>query len=100
MEHKDDTFDNPILKKILESENHDVESIIVLQGLSRAVIGVSERWGEIPKLVYDKDIIFDILVNDEGMSEDEATEHFYYNILGTYMGEGTPVYIADFRSEA
>ena len=97
MEHKDDTFDNPILKKILESSNHDVESIIVLQGLSRAVIGVSERWGEIPKLVYDKDIIMDILVNEEGMSEDEAMDHFYYNIMGTYMGEGTPVYITDFR---
>ena len=97
MDHKDDTFDNPILKKILESEEHDVGSLIVLQGLSRAVIGVSERWGEIPKLVYDKDIIFDILVNDEGMSEDEAADHFYYNIMGTYMGEGTPIYITDFR---
>lgn len=97
MDHKDDTFDNPILKKILESEEHDVDSLIVLQGLSRAVIGISERWGEIPKLVYDKDIIFDILVNDEGMTEEEAMDHFYYNILGMYMGEGTPVYITDFR---
>ena len=59
MEHKDDTFENPILKKILESEIHDVDSIIVLQGLSGAVIGISERWGEIPKLVYDKDRYLD-----------------------------------------
>jgi len=100
MEHKDDTFENPILKKILESDIHDVDSIIVLQGLSGAVIGISERWGEIPKLVYDKDKIMDILVEGEGMSEDEAVDHFYYNIMGTYMGEGTPVYITDYRSEA
>ena len=97
MVDKDDTFDNPILKKILKSNKHDVESIIVLEGLTDAVVGISERWGEVPKLVYDKDLIMDILIDNEGMTEDEAIEHFYYNILGMYMGEGTPVYITDFR---
>jgi hypothetical protein len=32
---------------------------------------------------------------DEGMTELDATEWFYFNVAGSYVGEGTPVWIDD-----
>lgn len=29
------------------------------------------------------------------MTEEEAIEYFEYNILGSYMGENTPVFLED-----
>jgi hypothetical protein len=42
--------------------------------------------------VYSIDAIIDILVS-EGMTEEDAFDHFYYNIDGSHMGEFTPIYI-------
>ena len=39
--------------------------------------------------------IIKILKKRDGMSEDEALEYFYYNIKGSYMGEGTPLFFDD-----
>ena len=27
------------------------------------------------------------------MSEEDALEHFYYNMIGSYVGESTPVFL-------
>ena len=40
----------------------------------------------------NQDAIIDILVS-EGMTEEDAYDHFYYNVDGSYMGEFTPIYI-------
>jgi hypothetical protein len=44
--------------------------------------------------VYSVKKIIAILVS-EGMSEEDAMEHFYFNIAGSYMGEKTPIYVHD-----
>ena len=38
-------------------------------------------------------IICEILVERDGMSVDEAYEFFQYNIMGSYNGEGMPVFL-------
>ena len=76
----------------------DMDAIIILAGMSDALIGVSERWGEVPKLVYDKEKVLELLILEDGLSPEEAEEHFYFNVLGTWMGEGSPIFITDFRN--
>jgi hypothetical protein len=58
-----------------------------------AIMGVVTRIG-LEAVCYNTDRILDILVEKEGMSEEEAIEHFDYNIAGSYVGEHTPVFLA------
>ena len=56
-----------------------------------AIIGVSERIGDEPVVAYDTTKIVDIL--SRSMTVDEAYEYFEFNILGSYVGKKTPVFI-------
>ena len=29
----------------------------------------------------------------EGMTDEEAVEYFEYNVVGSWMGEGTPIFL-------
>tara|TARA_R100000781_G_scaffold65974_1_gene41495 strand:+ start:5187 stop:5468 length:282 start_codon:yes stop_codon:yes gene_type:complete len=89
-------FDHPTVKRVLDSFD-DGDKLIVLHGFSEALVGISEKFGEEPRLVYDKNKIIEILMEEDELSEEEAIEHFYYNIIGTYMGEGTPTFTTDYR---
>lgn len=53
----------------------DIE-FIKIESFDKAVIGMTTDF----KLVYCVGDIIDILVKDEGMSIDDAIEHFEYNI--------------------
>jgi hypothetical protein len=33
------------------------------------------------------------LISDEEMTEEDALEHWDYNVYGAYVGEKTPIYI-------
>ena len=56
-----------------------------------AIIGVSERIGDEPVVAYDTTKIVEIL--SHSMTVDEAYEYFEFNILGSYVGKKTPVFI-------
>jgi len=60
-------------------------------GLDSAIIGIDNGH----RIVYDIHKILKILKND--MTEEEAIEHFYYNIAGAYVGEYTPVFIWTYK---
>lgn len=44
------------------------------------------------KVIYDANKGIQKLMDEDGMSEEEAVEYFEYNILGAYMGESTPIF--------
>jgi hypothetical protein len=69
--------------------------LVVLDPLyyDKAIIGVVNRIG-IEAVCYSSDRILDILVEEEGMSEEEAVEYFEYNIIGAYMGEHSPMFLS------
>ena len=67
------------------------EDILRADGVEEALIGYVERAG-IPIIAcYDKAKCIDILMKD--MNADEAVEHFYFNVLGSYVGDYTPCFI-------
>ena len=45
-------------------------------------------------LIYSMSKCLDILMED--MSDEDALEHFYYNVSGAYVGEQTPIWCNDF----
>ena len=77
-----------LIEEIIERYNE--ENFILLEGLNDAIIGVEERK---MVLIYSVKKCFDILSRQ--MSEEEAIEHFYYNIFGCYVGKQTPIFCFD-----
>lgn len=68
----------------------DCESLFA-DGFEEAVIGIVERFNSEPLVLYDKEKCLDILVS-QNMTRDEALEFFEYNVIGAWVGEGTPCF--------
>jgi len=58
-----------------------------------AIVGVVTRIG-LQAVCYKTSHIIDLLMEKEGMDEEEAIDYFEYNIAGSYMGEFTPVFLS------
>lgn len=71
---------------------HGDEDVLIADGFDHAVIGLADRCGMGPVLVYDVDKILASLCG-EGLTYEEATEHFEFNIRGAYVGERTPLFL-------
>ncbi|QST02456.1 hypothetical protein IMZ31_23695 (plasmid) [Pontibacillus sp. ALD_SL1] len=67
-----------------------LEEAIFYDGLDEAIIGYGERCG-LSVVLYDAIKCMELFVKNDGMTEEEAVEHFEYNILGAYLGEHTPI---------
>ena len=69
------------------------EEALFADGLDDAIIAISRDslTGKY-RVVYDVARIVQVLVNDQGMNEDEAYEHMEFNIIGGYVGEMTPIW--------
>lgn len=64
-----------------------------VKGMEAAIVGYVERIGEEPLIVYDRIKCLEILMVDDGLSEEDAIDHFEYNIIGAWAGKGTPVFL-------
>lgn len=69
------------------------EEALICDGFDDALIGVAERINLGPVAAYDVNKIINILITRDGMNEEEALEYFNYNIIGSWMGDYTPVFI-------
>tara|TARA_R100001086_G_scaffold244302_1_gene173950 strand:+ start:454 stop:714 length:261 start_codon:yes stop_codon:yes gene_type:complete len=72
-------------------KDHYPDALIV-DGFDDAIIGITERYGMNPVVLYDKRKCIKIMQDRDNMTEEEAIEFFYYNIVGAYMGEHTPCF--------
>ena len=59
-------------------------------GFDEAIIGYEPSSG---RLIYDRDKMVMIAVEDMEMDHQDAIEHLEYNVWGAYVGELTPIYI-------
>ena len=61
--------------------------------MKEAIIGYVERNNMEPQILLDREKCINILMNEDGMDQEEAMEFFDYNVLGSFMGEeGTPCF--------
>ena len=77
--------------KRLAKENPEALLMEPREDFDQAVVSITTNQEGQVVAVYDEVKIIDVLV-DQGMTEDEAWEYFYFNIEGAYMGKNTPVY--------
>lgn len=69
-------------------DTYEDEELLFVDGFDAAIIGIDTVSY---RVVYNKEIMIEVLIA-EGMSYEDALEHFSYNIEGAYVGEKTPVY--------
>ena len=60
--------------------------------LDEAIVGVATRIG-LEAICYDTNKIIELLMKHEGMTDEEAIEHFEYNMKGSWVGKTTPVFL-------
>ena len=71
-------------------ESHPGEEFLKADGFDKAIIGVEARS---MRLVYSIKKCLQIL--EEDMTEEQAIEHFEYNVQGSYVGDKTPIWVDD-----
>ena len=83
---------NKIKDYLEECYPDQIDNILLADGLEGAFLGVVESFGENPRACYDMEKCIEIFM-DEGMSVEEASEHFEFNVRGAYVGKYTPAFI-------
>lgn len=71
----------------------DDDELMIADGLNDAILGIGYRCGQPDIVAYDAKKVIAILMERDDMSHEDATEHFYVNIQGSWIGEQTPIWI-------
>ena len=80
------------VKNNLQFVKDNYPDVLIADGFDDAIIGLAERYGMNPVVLYNKNKCLNIMQTRDGMSEEDAIDFFYYNIVGAYMGEHTPCF--------
>lgn len=65
---------------------------LLADGFERALIGIARRIGQPSLAVYDISKCLSILIEKHNLTEEEAIEFFEFNVIGSWMGENTPIF--------
>ena len=67
--------------------------MLFADGLEEAFVGVARRCGQPDLAVYSIPLAIRVLVQRDGMSEEEAREYREFNSIGAGGGEETPIWL-------
>jgi hypothetical protein len=67
------------------------EQTLFANGFEDALIGVGHRHNQ-QVAIYDYWECVNILIRRDKMTEEDAIEHMEYNVIGSYVGEHTPIF--------
>ena len=73
--------------------DENAEGALLADGFEAAILGVAERCSQPPLVVYSVDKCIEILMQRDGMGEEEAQEFFSFNVLGAWVGPRTPLFL-------
>lgn len=73
-------------------ENWPDEQLTIADGFDEAVIGI-DVVGE--RIIYSVQKVIDILMERDGMDEQDAIDWYEYNMQSAYVGEHTPIWCED-----
>lgn len=69
------------------------EDVLLMDGFDDAIIGYSQRINDPILAVYSWDLMVKVLMERDGMSDEEAMEYIDFNCLGAWVGEQTPIIV-------
>lgn len=82
------------MRSLIEEYADEIDATLLLaDGFDDAIVGVVWSPDNNPHVVYDKAKMLLVLVNRDGMTEEDASEYLDINVFGAYVGENTPMYM-------
>ena len=69
------------------------ERLVKANGLEDAIIGVGSRMNMPDVLIYSYNKCVKIFMEKEGWTHEEAIEWMDFNVVGAWVGEGTPIFL-------
>jgi hypothetical protein len=82
-----------MLREDVEELLGEESEALFCDGYDDCIIGVANRFGMEPIVSYDLNKMLKKMIDDDGMTHEEALEHYHYNIIGGWHGDGTPIFI-------
>ena len=84
-------------RKQLADNYLDGEELLFLdpEYFDEAIIGVATNAEGMMAVAYSEHKIIELLIRHDKMDPDEAMEWYQFKILGSHMGDNTPVFIDD-----
>ena len=76
-----------------------VEDALTMNGYDDCAIGILERFGMEPIVLYDKERIIQKLMDDGASTYEDALDFYSYNQLGGWHGELTPGFVVRLGEE-
>jgi len=74
------------------------DKALLADGFAEALIGMGRQYTQ-EVAVYDYIRCVEILMERDGMDYSEACEYMEHNVVGAWVGKGTPVFIDAFEEE-
>jgi hypothetical protein len=72
------------------------DEFLFADGFDNAVMGVARRAGQPDVMAYDYAKCVQILMERDDMTEEEAFEYMEFNVVGSFVGEKTPIFITPY----
>ena len=69
------------------------ENLLEADDFRDALVGVGQRCSQPDVLIYDVDKVIEILMTRDEMSYEEARDYYEYNMLGSWVGDKTPIWM-------
>ena len=84
-----------LMRKLVNEWLSDIgETSLFAEGFDDAIIGLSyDPLADAYRVCYRIGSCHECLMKDGEMSLDEAIEFFEYNVIGSYMGTNTPIFV-------
>lgn len=82
-----------VTRAAITSTYPDEDLFVMDEGLDGAIVGIGERCGQKPVVIYDAEKVVRLLMESNGWDKETAQEFFDFNIAGAWLGEQTPVYL-------
>jgi len=73
--------------------------ILLADGFETAIMGYSERAGNPTIATYSTAKCIQVLMERDGMTDEEAHEYFYFNVVGAWVGEYTPCFVTFYNED-
>ena len=79
---------------VLEEENPEASLMEPRGEFDGCLVGLGYRYNDGPLAMYSIDKVLRVYVA-RGMDEEEAQEWFDFNVIGGWVGEGTPIFVRE-----
>ena len=80
------------LAELITTCADEYPELLQMDGFEDCAVGILERFGQPPIIVYDRRRVIAKLMA-QGMTDEEAEEYYGFNQLGAWVGEHTPGFL-------